>query len=326
MAQEVLPNIFRIPVPLKGNPLKELNSYVILGKDRSLLIDTGFRQDPCREALAAGLKELGVRQEETDVLLTHLHADHSGLAPEFVGKDRGIFISGIDRDYLDVKMRKELWSKGDSVFLSAGFPQKLLQDLSSSVPARSMAAQEYQGYRALADGDVLEVGGYRLTAVLVPGHTPGNMCYWMEEQGVMFTGDHVLFDITPNITAWIGVENSLGNYIKSLKAIRSYDVKLALPGHRAGGDFKARIDELLRHHDARLEECLGVVKGRPGLTAYEIAPHMTWKIRADSWESFPNNQKWFAVGECMSHLDYLSAAGLVRHERDGNLKRYFVTD
>lgn len=326
MTQEVLPGIFRIPVPLKGNPLKELNSYLIMGKDRSLLIDTGFRQESCREALTAGLKELGARREDTDVLLTHLHADHSGLAPEFVGRDRNIYVSAPDHDYLDANTRKKLWGRADAIYLSAGFPRHLLDALTSSVPARSMAAPEYEGYRILAHGDVMEAGNYRLTATVTPGHTPGHLCYWMEEQGVMFSGDHVLFDITPNITAWVGVENSLGDYLDSLSAIRTYDVKLTLPGHRATGNFKARIDELLRHHDARLAECLAVVKRRQGMTVYEIASHMTWKIRADSWEAFPNNQKWFAVGECMSHLDYLKAAGRVRLEHDGAVEHYFAAE
>ena len=36
-------NIYTIPVPLPNNPLRSLNSYVIKGEDRNLLIDTGFR-------------------------------------------------------------------------------------------------------------------------------------------------------------------------------------------------------------------------------------------------------------------------------------------
>jgi glyoxylase-like metal-dependent hydrolase (beta-lactamase superfamily II) len=187
-----------------------------------------------------------------------------------------------------------------------------------------MAAPEYDDYHSLSDGEVLEAGGYKITAILTPGHSPGHMCYWMEEQGVMFTGDHVLFDITPNITVWPTMKNALGSYLESLKSIRRYDVKLALPGHRANGDFKARIDALLRHHDTRLAECLSVVRSRPGMTIYEITPHMTWKIRADSWESFPDNQKWFATGECMSHVEYLLEAGRVRRERDGTVDRYFA--
>ena len=39
---EILPGIFRLPIPLPRNPLRELNAYLIRGRDRSLLIDTGF--------------------------------------------------------------------------------------------------------------------------------------------------------------------------------------------------------------------------------------------------------------------------------------------
>ena len=51
--EETLPNLWRIPVPLPGNPLKELNSYLIMGKGENLLIDTGFRRAECRDALAS---------------------------------------------------------------------------------------------------------------------------------------------------------------------------------------------------------------------------------------------------------------------------------
>ncbi len=56
MPREVMRNIYRIPVPLPNNPLRELNCYLIRGKDRSLLIDTGFRQEP-----AAGRSSTGCR-------------------------------------------------------------------------------------------------------------------------------------------------------------------------------------------------------------------------------------------------------------------------
>ena len=76
MVTQVAPNLYRIPVPLPGNPLRNLNAYLIRG-DRNLLVDTGFRQEECRTALKAGLAELGVDMADTDIFLTHLHSDHS---------------------------------------------------------------------------------------------------------------------------------------------------------------------------------------------------------------------------------------------------------
>lgn len=83
------------PVPLPGNPLKNLNAYLIRGP-RNLLVDTGFRQEACRQALAAGLAELEVSMADTDIFLTHLHSDHAGLAPEFLAPTSRIFVSATD--------------------------------------------------------------------------------------------------------------------------------------------------------------------------------------------------------------------------------------
>lgn len=96
--REVLPEVFRIPVPLEGNPLKELNSYLFRGsreaKQRNLLVDTGFRTEGCKKALLKGLWRSGVSMEDTDILLTHLHADHSGNAPELTGRAEGYISAG----------------------------------------------------------------------------------------------------------------------------------------------------------------------------------------------------------------------------------------
>ena len=60
------------------------------------------------------------------------------------------------------------------------------------------------------------------------------------------------------------------------------------------------------------------------MTAYEIAGRMKWKIRARNWEEFPVTQKWFAVGEAMSHLDYLRTRGRIRRQKDADgFLRYY---
>ena len=94
------------------------------------------------------------------------------------------------------------------------------------------------------------VGDYTLEMISVPGHTPGNAMFWAKKQGIMFTGDHILFDISPNITSWLESEDSLGDYLDSLRLARKYPVRLALPGHRKTGDYAARIEALLRRSAA----------------------------------------------------------------------------
>lgn len=324
MIEQVLPRIYHIRVPLPGNPLRELNSYLLKGDGHNLLIDTGFRQPPCQNALQSALDELGIRREETDVLITHLHSDHSGMADLFAGDDRHIYISGIDRNIIDGPGLKETRAAQDARYQAEGFGANAIEVFNTH-PARSMAVPEgITNYHNLQDGDTISVAGYTLKAIHTPGHTPGHMCFWLEEQGAMFLGDHVLFDITPNITAWHWLPDSLGAYFKSLKAIRAYDVEIPLPAHRAPGNFKDRIDQILVHHQHRLDETLQIVRANPGRCAYDIASKMTWSIRCTSWEDFPAGQKFFAVGECMSHLDHLMVLGEVKMEMHDGLKLYYT--
>jgi len=276
------------------------------------------------EALTAGLKEIGEDPSTVDIFLTHLHADHSGLSADIISDDRHVFISETDAEWFadkpDVGVR---WAGISEGLLLAGMPLDMVEDMANVNPAVKYAPPSNVRYTAVEDGDILSFGDYVLRCTMTSGHSPGHMCLWEENSGIMFTGDHVLFDITPNITTWPTVEDSLGNYLDSLRMVQEYPVKTALPGHRKSGDFHKRIDELFKHHDVRLAEVVGIVSDNPGLTAYEIAGRMRWKIRAVNWDVFPVSQKAFAVGECMSHLDYLLLRGSVRLESCDGVFRYY---
>jgi len=325
MSEEIIKNIYRIQVQLPNSPLRILNSYLLKGEERSILIDTGFNRPECKEALLSQLTELEVDMAHTDVLLTHLHADHTGLAPEIYVPGTRIFISRAEIPWLVGQTRRELWATDNKRMLKTGFTPETIGDEKAFSTSRKMASNpEFDQYLPIDDGDEFQCGDYTLKAVVTPGHTPAHMCFWLEKQRIMFTGDHVMFDISPNITLWLNVDDSLGDYLDSLRKIDTYDVALALPGHRNTGDFHGRIAELLEHHEKRLEECLDVVRRNPDLTPYEIAGKMTWKIRCSSWEEFPVNQKWFAVGECHSHLRHLEKRGKITCYDDGEHIRYHV--
>lgn len=322
---EILPGIYRIPVPLTGNPLKELNSYVIRGNgndDRNILVDTGFRREECRNAVLNGLKILGIRMEDTDILLTHLHADHSGNAADLLCEGRTAYIGEIDQVHLTGYENKSAneklhWMK-QARLRAHGLPEELLKAMFNNAPSRTMAGREgVIDYTPLKEGARLAAGEYVLEAIHTPGHTPGQMCFDIVGTGAMILGDHVLFDISPNITDWEEMEDSLGDYLRSLDKIDRYEVTIPLPGHRKPGDFHKRIAALKAHHENRLEECRRIVKQLGHGELDEIAASMKWRIRADSWETFPAGQKWFALGECLAHLDHLVLTGkLRRHEEE----------
>lgn len=323
MIRQIEKDIYSITVPLKGNPLKFLNSYFIRGEESDLLIDTGFRRESCREALEEALNELGSERARRSVLCTHLHSDHSGMADLFAGDDRPIYMSEEDIRLHGKFGTGEARQTSHERFLKEGFPGNILALVYSTNPARTETMLSGDSRMTpLRDGQVIRVGEYELKTVLVPGHTPGNCMFWEESKKIMFTGDHVLFDITPNITNWPGCEDALGLYLESLRKAKEYPVRLALPGHRETGDYHERIEKLLGHHAKRLAEQEQIIALRPGQTAYELAGQMQWKIRARNWKEFPAIQKWFAVGECLSHLDYLLKRGHITKYEAGGFMRY----
>lgn len=322
--QEIFENIYRIPIVLPNSPLKSVNSYLIYNPGNHYLMDTAFRYPECHAALSEALQSLGVKKEELNILLTHAHSDHSGMSDQFVGAEKEICISQADYEImLDFESNK-LSYQLEERFMAEGFPRTLVENSRRVNPARTHLPRfsKSQKIRILKTGDIIEAGKYRLEALLMPGHTPGHLCFWMEKEKAMFTGDHVLFDITPNITSWVGVADSLGKYMSSLRAIDEYDVRKAWPGHRESGDFHRRIEMLLEHHEQRLNEVCEIIADKPGQTAYEIASRMQWRIRANSWEEFPLAQKWFAVGEGLSHLDHLMVQGRITKQLENGLYTY----
>lgn len=322
MVTEVTKGIYSIDVPLPNNPLKNLNAYLIRG-ERNLLVDTGFHQDASRNALLAGLREIGVSMDDTDIFLTHLHSDHTGLAPELRGNSTKIYIGTKDLPFMPGKNSSFHWADSDERYAAEGFPRDLLAVLTERNPAQGLSPIPYDDYIPVVHGQRFSYGNHSFQALCTPGHTPGHMVLWEAETGICLLGDHVLFDITPNISRWEGVTDSLGDYLNSLQEIKQLPVTLALPAHRAvHGDFAQRCEQLIRHHEVRCREVLRILQGSSPQTAWEIAAQMQWRIKARDWSEFPTPQKWFAVGEAMAHLDHLIAQGAVSRSLEQDFYRY----
>ncbi|MBO4862182.1 MAG: MBL fold metallo-hydrolase [Firmicutes bacterium] len=315
MIQQIDDSIYCIKVPLAGSALGSLNSYFFRGAEEDFLMDTGFNTAACEESLCGSLKDLGADISRINIINTHLHADHTGLNHWFCGPDKHIYISETDHQGVLTYYKSKGYKRAERD-RREGVDERTYQRMLSHGPETDKRERFFdeEKFVGLQDGDVIDTGNVRLKMILVPGHTPGNSMFYIEDKKVLFTGDHVLFDITPNITCWPGVGNALQEYLDSLERSRDLDVYLALPGHRSPGNYYERIDSILRHHQRRLDEVTGIVADAPGLTAYEIARRMKWKIHLDPDGSMPPAQMWFAAGECMSHLDKLVVDGVIVRE------------
>jgi len=316
---EVLPELYCIPVPLHGSPLRSINSWVIPASPRNLIIDTGMFRPECEEALLTGLDSLGVDPATSDVFITHLHADHSGLMAVLHERGAHIMMGAVDLELLIAfEDRPRFIEIMFTLGRSFGLDEEEIRDVGRHHPGIRYSPHKVPPVEAIGEGKEMRYGPYAFEILAVPGHTPGQLCLWEPEQKILVSGDHILGDITPNITCWPGIEDSLGDYLESLERTRTLHAALVLPGHRSIiRNSDRRIAELLTHHEERLAEIESILEESSPLDVCGVASRMKWDIVARNWESFPVTQKWFACGEASSHLDHLVLMG--RAEREGTL-------
>jgi glyoxylase-like metal-dependent hydrolase (beta-lactamase superfamily II) len=319
MCEEILPNLFRLKIPLPDSPLKYLNSYVIKGPDRNLIIDTGLNRRECLEAMQAGLGTLGIDLKASDIFITHLHADHFGLVAKLATDTSHVYFSRPEKELI------ESWEGFGPMIAYAGqngFPEDELQAALDKHPGAKFGSEWIPEMKLLEDGDEIRIGDYEFRCVVTPGHTMGHICLYEPDKKILVAGDHILIDITPNIQCWSDTQNPLKHYLASLEKVYSLKVDLTLPGHRRLiENHQTRIEELKRHHADRLTEVLSILKAG-ALNAFQVASQMTWDIDSESWDQFPVAQKWFATGEAISHLRYLEEEGQLVRNAGGKITLY----
>ncbi len=312
MVEEILPGLYRIEVPLPNSPLKALNSYLVKGQGRFLLIDTGMNREECLRPMLSALKKLDVDLNKTDFFITHLHADHSGLVGDLATDTSKVYFNKPEAAFISSQPSVEYWQGLFSFLQSHGFPEAELKKVWAGHPGFKFSSRRQVDFTTVGEGDTIEVGDYLFKGIETPGHSPGHMCLYEASKKVLVCGDHILFDITPNITHWVQLDNSLKQYLTNLEKVYSLDVNLVLPGHRnLWHNHRKRITELQEHHQDRLKEALAALEDGEK-TAWQVAPYITWDIDCSSWEEFPAVQKWFAIGETIAHLDYLEADGRIQ--------------
>jgi len=320
--ERVCPDIYRIEVPLPKNPLRSINSYAIKG-ERWLVVDTGMRRPECEEALRAGLEELGVDLARADFFITHLHADHLGLVTELAADGSKVYFNQAESGFIGAAREKG----GFMAFLAAqalraGISLEELQGAMEHHPGFKYSPPKYPSFTIVKDGDELRAGDCAFRIIHTPGHTPGHLCLYEPQRKILLSGDHVLGDITPNISAWSDDTDMLALFLASLDKIAELEVELVLPGHRRiFKDLPGRVEEIKQHHRNRCGDVMSILRKRPG-TAYEVASKMKWDFAANSWADFPLMQKWFATGEAAAHLMYLENSGEATKENRNGVLAY----
>lgn len=312
-----------IEVPIPDNPLGHTLVYVVDTDRGAVLIDTGWDDPTSWGTLAEGLTACGTSVADVHgVVITHHHPDHHGLSGR-VREASGAWLAMHAADAAIVRRtrenRPERWFAYMTAKLTAaGAPEEHVAPLrgarSSTFPGFSPALPD----REIVPGELLELPGRRLRAIWTPGHTPGHVCLHLEEthpaqlpgNGRLFSGDHLLPQITPHIGLYedpddATVTDPLGDYLDSLERVGRLAPAEVLPAHQhAFADAPSRVGELLTHHEERLTG-LRTLLSAP-LTPWQLAERMEWNR---PWDQIPYGSRNIAVSEAEAHVRRLVKLG-----------------
>jgi glyoxylase-like metal-dependent hydrolase (beta-lactamase superfamily II) len=172
----VAPDTFAIYEPHQS---EEVISYLILGKQKALLFDTGMGISDMRRVVSELTKEGGMKPPlHAIVLNSHTHNDHVGDNWQFDT------IYSMDTDFSRANAR------GSSADAQAEIaPGEICGELPKGFDARSYRTKPWNISKYIHDGDKLDLGGRTIEILSTPGHTPDAICLFDRANGLLFTGD-----------------------------------------------------------------------------------------------------------------------------------------
>jgi glyoxylase-like metal-dependent hydrolase (beta-lactamase superfamily II) len=216
-AVEADPGPAKIPEPIGvGDGVQLLrgrsNCYLVRGKRKNLLIDTGLPWES--GVLEAQLNAAGLAKEEIDlVVLTHEHLDHIGAVPIF---PRRTVVAA------HVLAANKIGMQDDFVLMSKAF---------------RLNAEDYHVDVHLHHGTKIDIGGAALTVLHTPGHSSGCICLYEPDRQLLFTGDTIF---AGGILGGIFPSGSISDYTLTLRELSTLKLTEFLPGH---GKKSASPDE-----------------------------------------------------------------------------------
>jgi glyoxylase-like metal-dependent hydrolase (beta-lactamase superfamily II) len=317
-AIQVADDIFEVRLPLPF-ALNIVNCYLLRDADGWTMLDTGLNTVAAQTAWNNAFVELGITPHEiTQIILTHVHPDHYGMAGYFQSLATPVAVPLVKMSPREAELARLLWegegqqAKAFDQFLAAcGMPADMIQTVLTSLGSTGEMTYPHPTHiETLNPGDSITIGRRTFQSIHAPGHSDGQLIFYDAADKLLLSGDHVLMKITPNIGLWPDTEpDPLGRFLASLESLRNLDVRLALPGHKALiTDWRGRLDELLHHHTLRLEHTLAAIQG--GATVFDAS------LKIFNSLTFTPHEWRFAMVETLAHLEYLRLRGKVRQESD----------
>jgi glyoxylase-like metal-dependent hydrolase (beta-lactamase superfamily II) len=122
--------------------------------------------------------------------------------------------------------------------------------------------------RVFRDGETIQCDGFTMRLIHTPGHVSNHLCFLLEDDAMLFTGDHILQGTTPVI---LPPDGDMSDYMRSLEHLRQMPLKALAPGH---GEVMTEplqvIDTLIRHRQRREQKIVSALMTLQSCTLDEL--------------------------------------------------------
>jgi glyoxylase-like metal-dependent hydrolase (beta-lactamase superfamily II) len=238
VAEQLSPLVRRV---IAENPSKYTyrgTGTYILGHGDVAVIDPGPLLDSHRDALAGAL----AGERVIAIAVTHCHVDHSPLAA-----------------WLHEETGAPRYAFGPHPRPSAEEAARAQPDDEEEAGTEDSIEYDFAPDITVGDGERAAHGnGWTLRAVHTPGHTSNHLCFALEEESTLFTGDHVMGWSTTVVSP---PDGDMRAYLDSLRKVATRSDGLLRPTHGpAVDDPSTYVGALVEHRERREQAILDLVR------------------------------------------------------------------